>query len=496
MKVETSVTELNIKQKTVSGFFWRLSERLCAQVVTFAVTVVLARILMPEDYGVVAIVNVFVAVADGFVTGGIATSLIQKNNADETDYSSMFYISFLFSFFLYVVLFFCCPLIARLYRNELLIPIFRVMGIKFFISAVNSVQQAYVARRMIFKKFFFATIIGTVVSGALGVLLALSGKGIWALVTQSLMNPFIDTIILFITVRWHPRLLFSFARAKLLFQYGWKLALTRFIGTFFEKLRQCVVGIKYSANDLAFYNRGEALPSLVAGNVISTLESVLFPALSNFQNDREKLKMAIRHAVKLGSYVLSPVLVGLALVSDKIVFILYGKKWAMASPFVALLSLSMIPSVISSINVQAIKALGRSDVILMLEFIKKPFFIAVVFFCIFISPIAMAYGAIVYGLVSCMVNYFPNIKLLGYVASEQFFDFFPPVVLSFFMSIPVYFVGKLPLNIYIIFFLQFLCGTSCYILLSVILKIQSFYEVKEIIKNKLIRTHTSIEERQ
>lgn len=271
-----------IKTKTISGFFWRLSERICAQVVTFVVTVVLARILLPEDYGTIALVNVFIAIIDSLITGGLSSSLIQKEDADSLDFSSMFYSSLLMALVLYIALFAFSPLIAKLYKNDDFVLIFRVMGIKFFITAINSVQQAYVARKMIFKKFFFATIIGTVISAIVGIAMALKGFGVWALVAQQIVNPAIDTVVLFIAVEWRPKLEFFFMRFKILFSYGWKIMGASLSGTFFGKLKNLIIGAKYTSSDLAYYNRGESLPILVTNNITATLESVLFPAISKF----------------------------------------------------------------------------------------------------------------------------------------------------------------------------------------------------------------------
>nr|MCR4900394.1 oligosaccharide flippase family protein [Treponema sp.] len=221
--MQNSTSHESLKNITVSGFFWRMLERICAQAVTFIVTVVLARLLMPEEFGLIAIVNVFVAVVDVLITSGFSIALIQKKEADELDFSTAFYASLVLAAVLYAIFFFCAPWIAGLYKNQLLISLIRVMGIKFFISAVNCVQQAYVSRLMIFRKFFFATFFGTFVSGIVGIALAFKGAGVWALVAQLLTNPFIDTIILFITVSWRPRLCFSFDRLKALFNYGWKI---------------------------------------------------------------------------------------------------------------------------------------------------------------------------------------------------------------------------------------------------------------------------------
>lgn len=477
----------DIKRKTVSGFFWRLAERIGAQAVTFVVTVVLARFLMPEDYGIIAIVNVFVAVADVLVTSGLSTSLIQRKDACDADFSSIFYVSLLMASVLYAVLFLCAPLVSRLYDNALLTPVLRVMGIKFFISAVNSVQQAFVARMMIFRKFFFATLLGTLVSAVVGIALAVRGFGVWALVAQTLTNPLIDTVVLFITVRWHPRWLLSIGRLRTLVRYGWKLTATSLIGTVFEELRALVIGIRYSYADLAFYNRGYSLPALVTNNIVATLDSVLFPALSAFQDDADRLKAAVRRSISLGSYVLSPLLIGLAVVADKVVFLLYGDRWIPSVPFVRLLCLANLPAIMSSINVQAIKASGRSGVVLALEFIKKPVFLAMVLVTSLISPVAMAAGAVVYGLLSCLINSAPNLWILRYSFLEMASDLFAGIALSAVMGGAVWLVGFVPLNALAVLGMQVVAGGLVYVLLSMLFRVRAFFEIAALVRARASR---------
>lgn len=475
--MKDSVSE--IKQKTVSGFFWRLGERLCAQVVTFSVTVVLARILVPEEYGLVAIVNVFIAIADVLITGGLSTSLIQKKEADETDFSTIFYASLVLALILYVILFVAAPLISKLYKNDLLISVLRIMGIKFFISAVNSVQQAYVARKMIFKKFFFATIIGTIVSAVVGITLALQGAGVWALVAQSLVNPFIDTIILFITVKWYPHFLFSIERLKGLFGYGWKVMCANLSGTIFGKLKSLIIGARYSPSDLAYYNRGESLPVLVTSNITATLESVLFPAIAKFQDDKEKLKASVRRSMSLGSYILMPLLFGLAAVADKLVILLFTDKWKLAIPFVQIICMNELTELLNSVNLQAIKAVGRSDVLLLLEFIKKPIFLLIVFMTARISPVCMAIGGAVYGLIALFINSFPNKKFLNYSFWEQICDVRSSFVMSLLMGCSVWLLGKINLQDWLVLIMQIVAGVLLYGLLSLIFKNKDFLYLKQ-----------------
>ena len=318
------------------------------------------------------------AVVDILITSGFSIALIQKKEADELDSSTAFYASLVLAAVLYAIFFFTAPWIAGLYKNQLLIPLIRMTGIKFFISAVNSVQQAYVSRQMIFRKFFFATFLGTVVSGVVGIILALNGAGVWALVAQLLTNPFIDTIILLISVKWRPHLCFSFERLKSLFNYGWKIMCSYLAGTFFNRLSNLVIGARYSTTELGYYNQGERLPGLVTGSITSTLESVLFPAISKYQDDRKKMKASVRRSVSLGNYLLMPMLFGLAAVAPRLVILLLGQKWSMAIPYVQIFCIQGITLLLSNINLQVIKACGRSDILLGIEFIKKPVLLVVV----------------------------------------------------------------------------------------------------------------------
>lgn len=209
-----------LKNKTISGLFWRFGERITAQIISFVVSVVLARILLPEQYGIVAIVTIFINLANVFVTSGLGTSLVQKKDADELDFSTMFWASIALSLVLYAIIFIISPIVAKIYNNELLTIVLRVMGLKIPIAAINSIQQAYVQRKMIFKKFFFSTIIGTIISAFVGIGMALKGCGVWALVGQYLTNSVIDTCVLWITVKWKPHFMFSRQRFKTLFSYG------------------------------------------------------------------------------------------------------------------------------------------------------------------------------------------------------------------------------------------------------------------------------------
>lgn len=476
-----------LKNKTVLGLFWRFGERFTAQLISFVVSIVLARILLPSDYGIVAIVTIFINLADTLVTSGLGTSLVQKKEADELDFSTMNIASIAIAIFFYLLLFFTSPLISRIYNNELLTPVLRVMGMKLPIAAINSIQQAYVQRKMIYKKFFFATIIGTIISAATGIVMAIKGFGVWALVAQYLTNSIIDTIVLFFTIKWKPQLRFSFNRFKQLFNYGSKIMLTSFIGTLFDQLRGLLIGVKYTSEDLAFNNKGEQIPSMLTNNINSTMESVLFSSIAKVQEDREKVKSAIRRLMKTSSYIIMPLLFGILGISNNFVKIILTDKWIQCVPFIQIVCIQQCFSILNTINLQAIKAIGRSDTLLKLEFAKKPIYLLILLTTMFISPIAMCIGNAVYGMIALLINSKPNKKYLNYTLLEQISDTGIYFILSLVMAIIVMLIGRLNINIYILFVLQILSGIMFYIIVSILLKLDSFYYIINTLKDMLKR---------
>ena len=274
----------------LSGFIWRFLERCGAQLVGFAVSVVLARILAPEAYGTVALITVITVILQVFVDSGLGNSLIQKKDADDLDFSSVFFANIAVCAALYIALFFLAPLIAGFYDNPELTPYIRVLGITVLVSGVKNVQQAYVSRNMLFKKFFFSTLGGTVAAGAAGIIMALCGFGIWALVAQQVINLSIDTIILWLTVKWRPKRMFSLERLKGLFSYGWKLLVSGLLDTGYAQLCALIIGKKYSPADLAYYNQGQRFPNIIVTNINASIDSVLLPAMSNVNEDKEHVK--------------------------------------------------------------------------------------------------------------------------------------------------------------------------------------------------------------
>ena len=283
---------------------WRFMERFGAQGVTFVVSVILARILDPEVYGVVAIVTGFTTILNVFIDSGLGNALIQKKDADDLDFSSVFFFNMAACLILYFLLFLTSPLIAAFYRMPELTPVLRVMSLTVVISGVKNIQQAYVSRQLLFKRFFFATLGGTVGAAFLGVWMAYRGYGVWALVGQNLFNTMVDTIILWITVRWRPKLMFSWMRFKSLFSYGWKILVSNLIITVNNDLRQLIIGKLYTPGSLAFYNRGYMIPNTFVGNINSAIDSVLLPVMSGSQDDRAGILAMTRRSIRISAYIM------------------------------------------------------------------------------------------------------------------------------------------------------------------------------------------------
>ena len=452
----------DLKRKTISGFFWRFGERISSQLVSFAVSVVLARLLLPQEYGTIALCMVFINLTAVLAVSGLGTSLVQKKDADGLDFSTMFHAGMAVSLLLYAALFVSAPWVAALYGDPQVCAVLRVLGLVIPVQALNSVQQASVSRTMDFRKFFYATGVGTVVSGAVGIAMACAGCGVWALVGQQLSNNIVNTFTLNRIIDWRPDLRFSFRRCRRLLSFGARLMGANFLGTFFNELKNFIVGFRYTPADLAFYNRGDSLPGLFSNNVNNTINAVLFPAISKVQDDRSAVKRAVRRSMMTGSFVVFPLLFMLAAAADNIVLVLLTDKWLPCVPYIRVLCVGHCMGVLGTANLQAINAVGRSDVTLKLELYKKPLYILAIFAGMCVSPLAIAVAHTFYSLLGTAINAWPNKRLIGYKFSEQLQDVAPQFALALVAALAVYSIGLAGLNVWLALCLQFLAGVGLY----------------------------------
>ena len=469
----------------ISNLVWRFAERCGAQLVSFIVSIVLARILAPEDYGTIALVTVFTAILQVFVDSGLGTALIQKKDADEIDFSSVFYFNFVVCLILYLGMFAAAPFIADFYGDVTLVPVIRILSLTIVISGVKGIQQAYVSRNMLFKRFFFSTIGGTIFSAVLGIAMAYAGFGIWALVAQQLSNTFIDTLILWITVRCRPTKSFSWTRLKYLLSFGWKLLVSSLLDTAYNNLRNLIIGKMYSSSDLAFYNQGDKFPKVIVTNINASIDSVLLPTMSSAQDDKERVKQMTRRAIKTSTYVMAPLMMGLAFCAEPIVSLVLTDKWLPCVPFLRIFCITYMFWPVHTANLNAINAMGRSDWFLRLEIIKKIMGMTILLSTMWFGVMAMAYSLLLSSVLSQIINSWPNRKLLGYGYLEQVRDFAPGISLAVIMGICVYFISFLHLPTIVTLLIQFIVGAAIYIGVSAILKLEEFEYLLGMVKSFL-----------
>lgn len=472
----------SLKKKTIGGFFWRLAEAGGAQAVTFIVSIVLARLLDPSDYGAIALITVFTNILAVFINSGMGTALIQKKDADDLDYSSLFYFNMVMCLLLYGVMFLCAPLIAEFYEMPELTAFTRVISLTLVISGVKGIQHSYVAKHMMFKKFFFATLGGTLFSAGLGIFLAYKGFGTWALIAQQLSNAIIDTIVLWITVKWRPKWMFSFKRLKALFSFGWKMLISSLLNTGYNQLWTLIIGKIYSSADLAFYNKAHTFPNIIVSNVNTSIDSVLLPSMSSVQDEKETLKGITRRAITTSTYVMAPLLMGLAACGEAIISILLTDKWLPSYQFMVIFCVTAMFQPINTANLNAIKAMGRSDLFLKLEIVKKIVGLVLLISTMRISVLAMALSSLVACITSQIINSWPNKKLMDYSYLEQLKDILPGILLAVFMFGCVYSVNFLHLSSWITLIIQVLLGAVIYIGLSALFKLESFNYIWNTVK--------------
>ncbi len=462
------------KDKIIISLLWRILERGGTQGIQFLVQIILARILLPEEYGVIAIISVFIIIANVFVQSGLNTALIQKKDTDDTDFSSVFYLSVVVAGIVYTVLFFISPVIASFYNEPKLISLLRILSTTLFLGAINSIQNAIIAKNMQFKMLFYSSLISSMVSGVIGITMAYMNFGVWALVAQQIINQFTITFVLWFTVKWRPKLIFSIDRVRGLFSFGWKLLVSSLLDTFYTNVRSLIIGRIYNAEMLAYYNRGEQFPSLIITNIDTSIQSVMFPTLAQQQDNKQRVKDMMRRSIITSTFLIFPLMVGLAVIAKPLIVVLLTDKWAPSVSFLQISCAVYALYPIHTANLQAINALGRSDIFLKLEIIKKIIGVIVLVITVFYGVYAIAFGMLIVGIICTFLNAYPNLKLLNYSYKEQLMDIMPGLGLSLIMGIAVYCIYFLDLFMVLTLVLQVIIGVVVYFSMAYILRLECF----------------------
>lgn len=454
----------NYRGKALSGMAWKFAERILTKIVTGVVSVILARILLPEDYGVISLTTVFITLFDVFVTYGFGVALVQKKNADELDFSSTFYAGFVISTLLYIALFFLAKLIGDFYESPLLCTVLRVLGLRLPISALGTVQNAIVSRRLMFKQFFWASFIGTILSAVVGIWMAYAGYGVWALVGQQLTDIVVDKVFFLFATKWYPKWCFSFRRVKGLLNYGWKILVSGLINTGYVELRSLIIGKMYTKADLAYYDKGKTFPSVIENSIHAPINDVLFPILAKEQDDLARVKDMTRKTITTSCFFIFPAMVGLAVIAPTLVPVVYTAKWNPIVPFMQMLCVSFMFRPMQYANIQAIKAIGKSDVYLKLEIIKKCVGIALLIASLWFGVFWIVFAAVATEIIATVINAIPNKKLLNYSFGEQVKDILPYLLLTLVMGGAVFAMNYLPIRHIVRLVLQMLAGAGLYYL--------------------------------
>lgn len=460
--------------KVFSNLIWRFGQVFGGQAVSFIVSIILARVLAPEVYGTLALVTVIITILQVFIDSGLGNALVQKKNADDLDFSTAFFFNMFVCISLYVLMLVGAPLIAWFYHNPELVPIVRWISFNLVLFGVKGVQQAYVARNYLFKRMFFATIIGTVGGAVVGIAMAYMGYGVWALVGQMLFNSAADTAILWLTVKWKPKLMFSFERLKGLLSYSWKIMVSSLLDSLQNNISSLIIGRKYTEADLAYYNRGRQFPTLATYVFNSSMDSVLLATMSAEQDDTLRVSHMTRRTVRVSSYVMWPVAVGLAVCAEPIIRLLLTDKWLQCVPYMQIFCIICAFQPIYTANLSALKSLGRSDLFLKLELIKKVLGLSLIIISMRWGILAMALSEVVTMLLGHMINSVPSRKLLNYGYFQQLRDIMPSMLLSIAMGVIVWSVSLLGLSDFLALPLQILVGVLFYAVMSAMLGLDSF----------------------
>lgn len=475
------MAEQSLKDKTVKGVAWSGIDNVAQYAVTFVVGIILARLLTPDDYGLIGIIAIFTTICTALIDGGVSSALIRKKNATADDYNTIFFLNLGMSILLYVVIFFCAPLIARFFGREELVLLTRVSTVGMIIGAFSSIQQTRLVKLIDFKTQTQITIISAVVSGIVGMVMAIMGCGVWSLVVQSLTNQTLRTILLWVFNKWAPQLRFSYKSFKELFDFGWKLMLSQLLNDIWMELYQVVVGKFYSPATLGQYTRAKGFSQLLSKNLTSVVQRVTYPVLSDIQDDNERLINAYRRIIKTTMFITAISMFALGAISEPLLYCLIGPQWREASVYLPFLCVvgSMYP--LQSINLNMLKVQGRSDLFLMLEIIKKIIGLAPLFVGAFVGIMPMLYITIGTSVISYFLNSYYSGKKLGYTSWMQLKDVMPFYGIALVVALSVYFLKYLPISNWIILPIQIIAGTIAFVIICKVTKVKEYEDIKALL---------------
>ena len=474
----------NLKQETAKGFLWSAVERFSVLGLQFLMGLVLARLLLPSDYGLVGMLAIFLAISQTFVDSGFSSALIQKKNRTDTDYSTAFFFNIGIGLFFYLILFFTAPLIAKFYNIPELNSLTKVIGLNVFITSLAVVQRAKLTIKLDFKTQAKASLTSVFIGGCVGIAMAYKGYGVWALVVQSLLRNGLNTLFLWLLSKWMPKAVFSKSSFKELFSFGSKLLGAGLLNTIFQNIYLLVIGKLFSASELGFYTRAQQFQKMPSQNITSIIQRVTFPVLSSIQDDDEKLIKAYSNFIRLSAFVVFPLMIGLAVVAEPLIRLILTEKWMPTVPLLQLLCIAGMLYPVHAINLNILNVKGRSDLFLKLEIIKKLLITFAILITFSFGVKAMVIGQILTSFISFFINTHYSSKMINYGAWKQIKDMMPIIFITLLMAFGVWGVMLLGFSDILKLLIGIVVGIIIYLISAKIGNFNELNEIVSLIKNK------------
>ena len=480
------MTEESLKNKTVKGMGWSALENVTRLGVTFVVSIVLARLLSPEEYGLIGILTIFIAIFNAIVDSGFTNALIRKQDATDTDYSTVFYTNLVLSVVLAAVLFFCAKPISVFFERPELVSLTQVMSSVVIINALSIVQRVRTTKAIDFKTQTKITFISSIGSGVIGIVMAYMGYGVWALVGQQISNQLLTTLLFWFYNKWRPKLIFSWVSFKEMWAFGSKLLASSLIDTTWKEVYQVVIGKCYSPVTLGLYTRAKQFADLCSSNLTSVVQRVSYPVLSSIQDDRARLKGAYQRVIKTTMLPTFVLMLGMAACAEPMIYVLIGEQWLECVPMLQIVCTYGMLYPLHALNLNMLQVQGRSDLFLKLEIIKKIVGVGPLLLGIFVNIYWMLTGTLISSLIGYYLNAYYSGPFLNYSIKEQVKDILPSFGVAVAMAVPVYAMSFIPLNPFILLPLQIVVGAVITLVICEATKLPEYMELKGIV-NSLIK---------
>ena len=479
------MAEGDLKQKTISGMIWSGIGRIGTVGISFISNIVLARLLMPDDFGCIGMLYVFIAISGIFISGGLGQALIQKKEPTHIDYTTVFYWNLVMSVIFYLILFFCAPAIARFYDIPLLKDVLRVQSIVLFIQSFAIVQANQLQKQLRFKELSTRNIVSALAGMTVAIIMAFLGYGVWSLVASTLVSALVSVALLWKMSTWRPTMEFSFQSLKELFSFGGLMLLSSLVETIYTNLQSLIIGKFYSAKDLGYFTQAKKLEEVPTNSLSAIVNEVSFPVFSALQDDKEKLLAGVRKNVKAITYLNFPMMVLMMVIAQPLILFLYGAKWSQAAPFFQILCISSMIYTLNTLNTNVIKSLGKSAIYFVVQLSKRLIGIGLIVAGFQFGIYGLLWAVTSVGYISFIINAIVNGKLIGYGILKQMKDVGLCYVGTAAIGLAVYFLGTLiPVHPYWVMFIQIILFVGLYWLFSVVCKMEGYLTYKEILLSK------------